>query len=246
MKKETFIVANWKMNLNFLQANNFVNNLSMFLNSTKIDTNIIICPQFLLLHFISTLEYNKNIKIGAQNCHSIESGAFTGETSIELLESLGCHFVIIGHSERRIQHKESDSEIKKKAITALKHNITPIICIGEKIEIRKQKTYLEFLSSQILSSIPNINDDIIIAYEPIWSIGTGIIPKIEEINEISDFITNTVKKEKSKIKNTHILYGGSVNSKNSKSILDIKNINGLLVGGASLDSREFIKILKKR
>ena len=246
MQKETFIVANWKMNLNFTIANDYVVKLNSFLKNEKININVIVCPQFLLLYFISKLKLNSNINLGAQNCHHMESGAFTGETSIKILEDMKCKYIIAGHSERRTYCKETDAEVLKKALISFKHNISPIICIGESLEIRKKNEYLSFLSSQIINSIPNVSNDLLIAYEPVWSIGTGIIPTIEEIKEISEFIFYFIKKKKPNIKKLNILYGGSVNSKNSKKILDIKNIDGLLVGGASLDINEFIKILRNK
>ena len=246
MQKETFIVANWKMNLNFTIANDYVVKLNSFLKNEKININVIICPQFLLLYFISNLKLNSNINLGAQNCHHIESGAFTGETSIKILEDMKCKYIIAGHSERRTYYNETDAEVLKKALISFKHNISPIICVGESLEIRKKNEYFSFLSSQIINSIPDVSNDLIIAYEPIWSIGTGIIPTIEEIKEISEFIFYFIKKKRPNIKKLNILYGGSVNSKNSKKILDIKNIDGLLVGGASLDINEFIKILRNK
>ena len=246
MQKETFIVANWKMNLNFTIANDYVVKLNSFLKNEKININVIICPQFLLLYFISNLKLNSNINLGAQNCHHIESGAFTGETSIKILEDMKCKYIITGHSERRTYYNETDAEVLKKALISFKHNISPIICVGESLEIRKKNEYFSFLSSQIINSIPDVSNDLIIAYEPIWSIGTGIIPTIEEIKEISEFIFYFIKKKRPNIKKLNILYGGSVNSKNSKKILDIKNIDGLLVGGASLDINEFIKILRNK
>ena len=246
MQKETFIVANWKMNLNFTIANDYMVKLNSFLKNEKININVIICPQFLLLYFISNLKLNSNINLGAQNCHHIESGAFTGETSIKILEDMKCKYIITGHSERRTYYNETDAEVLKKALISFKHNISPIICVGESLEIRKKNEYFSFLSSQIINSIPDVSNDLIIAYEPVWSIGTGIIPTIEEIKEISEFIFYFIKKKRPNIKKLNILYGGSVNSKNSKKILDIKNIDGLLVGGASLDINEFIKILRNK
>ena len=246
MQKETFIVANWKMNLNFTIANDYMVKLNSFLKNEKININVIVCPQFLLLYFISNLKLNSNINLGAQNCHHIESGAFTGETSIKILEDMKCKYIITGHSERRTYYNETDAEVLKKALISFKHNISPIICVGESLEIRKKNEYFSFLSSQIINSIPDVSNDLIIAYEPVWSIGTGIIPTIEEIKEISEFIFYFIKKKRPNIKKLNILYGGSVNSKNSKKILDIKNIDGLLVGGASLDINEFIKILRNK
>ena len=143
-----------------------------------------------------------------------------------------------GHSERRIYCKETDAEVLKKALISFKHNISPIICIGESLEIRKKNEYLSFLSSQIINSIPDVSNDLLIAYEPVWSIGTGVIPKSSELLKTIDFI-------KDKARNNKVLYGGSVNPKNIRELKLIKNIDGFLIGGASQEAKKFIDIIKK-
>lgn len=185
------------------------------------------------------------VKVGAQDCHYEEKGSFTGNVSASMLNKVGCKYVILGHSERRAQQFESDEIVAKKVKAALGKRLTPIICVGESKEVRDQGNHLAFVRNQILHSVPQdaVFETMIIAYEPIWSIGTGVVPSLEQIAEMSDFI-NGIFEEKfaSQSKAQFMLYGGSVTSLNSKKILQINNVGGLLVGGASLDAEEFIKI----
>lgn len=185
----------------------------------------------------------KILSVGAQNCHHEEKGAFTGEVSAKMLIGAGCQYIIIGHSERRVF--ESDELVKKKLVAISKQNITPILCVGESKEIRDKKTYLEFIKSQLVNSIDKglKFKKFVIAYEPIWSIGTGLVPSSEQISEVIDFINEFCKKElKGLAEEFYVLYGGSVSKKNSAEILSIKNVDGVLVGGASLKGEEFFEI----
>ena len=185
------------------------------------------------------------VKVGAQDCHYEENGSFTGNVSAGMLNKVGCQYVILGHSERRAYQLEDDALVAKKVKAALNKKLTPIICVGESKEIRDQGTHLEFVKSQILNSVPQDVEfeNLIIAYEPVWSIGTGVVPSLEQIAEMSDFINAIfVEYFASTSKKQFMLYGGSVTSLNSKKILNINNVGGLLVGGASLKADEFIKI----
>ena len=185
------------------------------------------------------------LKLGGQNCHHEESGSFTGETSAAMLVKVGCEYVILGHSERRAGNFESDEIVAKKIKTALAQKLTPIICVGESQETRDSGKHLEFVYRQIMNSIPQDVqfEKMIIAYEPIWSIGTGITPTVAQIAEIAKLIKKIFnEKFANRAKEYFMLYGGSVSSQNSAEILAIENVNGLLVGKASLDSEEFLKI----
>lgn len=215
MKK--LIVGNWKMNPDSLiKAERLFKSFDI-----KTKNEVVLCPPFVFL------KPGRNYKLGAQDCFYKETGAFTGEVSPKMLKSLGCQYVIIGHSERREIMKEKDVEIGKKVKEALKSKLKPILCVGEKKgEDRK------IVIKRELKGIP---DGIIIAYEPIWSIGTGKIPKMEEIEESFELIKKISPKSK-------ILYGGSVNGENIKNILQVAD--GALIGGASLNVKEFIKIIK--
>ncbi|MDX2083063.1 MAG: triose-phosphate isomerase [Rickettsiales bacterium] len=188
---------------------------------------------------------NRQIKLGAQDCHFENSGSFTGDVSAEMLQKIGCEYVILGHSERRAGHFESDEIIAKKISAALAKDLIPIICVGESKEIRDQGKHLEFVYRQIIHSIPKDVkfNKMIIAYEPIWSIGTGITPSKEQIAEIAKLIKKIFnEKLNDRAEEYFMLYGGSVSSQNSAEILAIENVNGLLVGKASLDVEEFVKI----
>lgn len=185
------------------------------------------------------------IKIGAQDCHDERKGSFTGNMSATMLTKVGCQYVILGHSERRTHQLESDALVAKKVKAALDQKLIPIICVGESKEMRDQGKHLAFVKNQILNSVPQdvTFETLIIAYEPIWSIGTGIVPSLEQIAEMSEYIHQIFAENfAGNSKEQFMLYGGSVTSLNSQKILKIDNIGGLLVGGASLDAEEFIKI----
>ena len=188
MSHNTLIVSNWKMNFNFIQAKNLVTNLKKIkYNKAKL-TNVI-CPQFLLLPTLNEVLFKSEFILGAQDFHFDFNGAYTGDTSIELIKDYNCKYSIIGHSERRALHYESNSMIKKKVKLCLNNDIIPILCIGESIEQRKKNIYKDFILKQLTECMQNINcQELVIAYEPIWSIGTGIIPKVEDIIEISELI----------------------------------------------------------
>ena len=185
------------------------------------------------------------IKLGAQDCGLEEFGQYTGDVSAKLLKEVNCSYVIIGHSERRNFYHETNEMIYKKVSQAYKHSITPIVCVGESKEIRDQNLHFDFVKEQLEKSIPLIETPrLVIAYEPIWSIGTGNTANELQIAEMINFIHEFYNQKLAKIvKNFHVIYGGSVNSSNSSQILQIKGVDGLLVGKASLNIDEFSKIL---
>jgi triosephosphate isomerase len=219
-----FVIANWKCNPKTL-----IEAKKLF-NSEK-KTNAIICPPF---QYISIFKY-KNL--GAQNCFWKDSGPYTGEVSPKMLKSLSCGYVIIGHSERREHFKETDGMINKKLKAALKAGLKPILCIGEKRGENAEK----IISSQLKKDLEGIEncklkiENLIIAYEPVWAIGTGNFCKPQKAKQALDFIKQRI--------NNKVLYGGSVNSKIARDYIKV-GFDGLLVGGASLDAREFTKIVK--
>jgi triosephosphate isomerase len=187
----------------------------------------------------------RQIKLGAQDCHHELSGSFTGDISASMLKTIGCEYVILGHSERRAGHFETSDLISKKVKTALSQDLIPIICVGEDKESRDNNTHLEFVYKQMMRSIPQDVKfkKLIIAYEPIWSIGTGITPTTAQIASMAKLITKIFADKLSDIaEECIVLYGGSVTAQNSGEILAIPNIDGLLVGKASLDAEEFFKI----
>ena len=241
MSHNTLIVSNWKMNFNFIQAKNLVTNLKK-IKYNKVKLTNVICPQFLLLPTLNEALLKSDFILGAQDIHFELNGAYTGDTSIELVKDYNCKYSIIGHSERRALHNESNGMIKKKVKLCFDNFIIPILCVGESIEQRKKNTYKDFILKQLTGCIQKIKcPELVIAYEPIWSIGTGITPKVKDIIEVSELIFSFLKKEK--IDKFQILYGGSVNSSNFKEINSIDKINGALIGGASLKIDEMEKIL---
>ena len=230
--KRKIIVANWKMN----GSETLLKDLSTFAQPKT--NEIIICPPFTLLTPAKIL-LPDFIKIGAQNCSGESNGAFTGEISASMLQESGVSYVIIGHSERRSLYKETNSIILKKVEAVLKSELTPVVCIGETLSEKKANKTLQVLEEQIDASIAkvNIHKRLIVAYEPIWAIGTGLTP-----NEIEIWETHLhIKKKLSQYFNTNVpvLYGGSANAENCSRIISIENVDGLLVGGASLKKQDF-------
>ena len=234
--KNKLIVANWKMGLDHKQTLKLIEDL------TKIqfkNVDLVLCPSSLYLIEALKLVNNSVIKIGAQNCAYKNVNAFTGEISAKQLSEIGCEFSIIGHSERRIYLHENGKEIYDKIMLLTKQAITPIICVGEdNISHNAHKTK-QIISMQ-LEEVDYETDwsKIIIAYEPIWAIGSGVIPEISEIADISNHI-------KSKVNPLKILYGGSVNAKNIKDLMSISCIDGFLIGSASMRVDELTEILNR-
>ncbi len=244
--KYKYFVANWKM-FGDIKSVNSINRVIKLSKSRKFKkAKIIYCPPYTLLNnFVQKLKKTK-IKVGAQNCHqSSTSGAFTGFISSKMIKNLGCKYVIIGHSENRSKG-ETNELINKKIKSSLDSNLKILFCIGEIIKEKQSKKTKRILSNQIkrgLNKIRNIKN-IIVAYEPVWSIGTGIIPKNNELKNNILFIKKLLKK-RFKCINPVVLYGGSVNPKNIKDLSQINQIDGFLIGASSQKSNKFIDIIKK-
>tara|TARA_B100000965_G_scaffold405468_1_gene439695 strand:- start:299 stop:1051 length:753 start_codon:yes stop_codon:yes gene_type:complete len=239
-------IANWKMygNTSNITKSTSVIKLANTKNYKK--HKIIYCPPYTLLKNFYDKVKNTNVYIGAQNCHSSSNfGPYTGSINAKLIKSTGAKYIIIGHSENR-SNGETDLIINKKIRSALNENLKVIFCIGEKLSDKKNKKTYNVLKKQINNGLKSIKklDSIIFAYEPVWSIGTGIIPKNFELKENINNIKKILSKLKKSIK-PKVLYGGSVNPKNIKELARIKEINGFLVGGASLSEKKFIDIIQK-
>jgi triosephosphate isomerase len=240
--KYMYFIANWKMYGN-LSSLNTLNKVIKFSKSKEINKGrLIYCPPYTLISSFSKKFKNCQIGIGSQNCHESENyGPYTGSVNSRMLKNIGAHFVIIGHSENR-EKGENNKLINLKIKSALKAKLKVIFCIGETLsEKRKNKTRL-ILSQQIKIGLGNIKNtsNIFLAYEPIWAIGTGIIPESEDLLKIVQFI-----KSKFKDKTPKVLYGGSVNPQNINNLKEINNIDGFLIGGASQNAKKFIDIVKK-
>ena len=207
---------------------------------------IIYCPPYTLLDKFLKITNNSNIKIGAQNCHYLQSsGPHTGSINASLIKSIGAKYVIIGHSENRVSG-DTNQIINLKIQSAIKNNLKVVFCIGETLREKKNNKTNVVLKTQINRGLKNIkkNKNLIFAYEPVWSIGTGIIPKIDNLKK-QIFNIKVIINKKWKLKNPKIIYGGSVNSKNITELKKISSINGFLVGGASQNAKNFIDIIKK-
>ena len=242
MKRTKYTIANWKMN-GQKDSYKLVKSISNYCQKMKRKTSkVVICPPFTLLSEL--IKKEKKIKFGGQDCHYKSEGAYTGSISANMLESINCQYVILGHSERRIYQKETSQELNLKIQSAIESNLTVIYCIGEKLEEIKKRNII--LKKQ-LSSLPKKIDPkkIIIAYEPVWAIGTGKVPSLNDINKIHENIRHILSNLLSLrfSKHVSILYGGSVNAANSVDILNLDHVDGALVGGASLKSKEFCKII---
>ncbi|MCX7736196.1 MAG: triose-phosphate isomerase [Candidatus Kapabacteria bacterium] len=242
------IAGNWKMNTLPNEAENLVSNIISGIQNKDYKSEIVVCPPFTNLQTVSTLIYNSKIKLGAQNCFYEPKGAFTGEISIPMLKFFDVEYIIIGHSERRTYFSETDELINKKAKAILESGLKPIICIGETLQEREQGKTFEILFNQLDLCLKDLKDknfsNIVIAYEPVWAIGTGISATTEQIEEAHNEIKHYIGKKFNLNEDDIVLqYGGSVTADNSEEILSIKNVNGALIGGASLKSEIFLKII---
>ncbi len=240
------IIGNWKMNGLFEQLNEIRLLDEMIEKNEQKNVRTIICPPATLLFEAQRAGEFGNVELGGQDCHQEEKGAHTGDISALMLKDGGAQFVIVGHSERRSAYNESDEIVKNKAKAALKAGLTPIICLGESKEEREQGKAQEIVLNQLRGSIPaQLEADIIVAYEPVWAIGTGLVPSLSDIDEIHNAIRAELKKlYGTRGEKTPILYGGSMKPDNAKEILALQNVNGGLVGGASLRAKDFIQIIK--
>ncbi|MFZ3054733.1 MAG: triose-phosphate isomerase [Minisyncoccales bacterium] len=241
------IVANWKCNpLTLKEGEELVERIEEGINGFN-SAEVVICPPFVFLPF---LIQRSDLPFGAQNCFSGDKGPFTGEISIKMLEEIGVKYVIVGHSERRNTFKETSEEINLKLLRALDSSITPILCIGESREERQNGKTFNVLTEQLEKCLLGVSKDnsskIVLAYEPVWAIGTGESANVSDIGEvrvfIREFLSNKFGKEN--CEKIRILYGGSVDSNNIHSFVAEARMNGALVGGASLKANEFLKLIK--
>ncbi len=243
---KNLIVGNWKMNTTLGEARNLAQEL------VKNDTphaQIVLCPPAINIYAVGEVIKGSNILLGAQNCYFEPKGAFTGEISPEMLVAAGCKYVILGHSERRHIFKETNTMIQKKITAAVKAGLIPIICIGETLMDRESKKTLMVVAKQLRAATDHLFEegitDIIIAYEPVWAIGTGLSASPEQAEEIHSFIRDTIAMDfGNHTRQIPLLYGGSVNEANAGILLKQPNINGFLVGGASLKPESFLSICK--
>lgn len=241
-----FIVGNWKMHNTVAQAETLIQDI-LALYQPNPSVELAVAPPFVDLQAVSKLLTSTPIKLAAQNVCAKDEGAFTGEISPSMLKDLGCHYVIIGHSERRHLFGESNHMINEKIHAALHHNLHPIFCIGERLEEREAGHSLSVIQHQLQTGLAGVKTQdfhtITIAYEPVWAIGTGKAATVEEATEVHAAIRSSLSTHWN-IDSTHIriLYGGSVTAENAKALFHSPHINGALVGKACLNSESFVKI----
>ncbi len=242
------IAGNWKMNKTLGDAVKLVQDLKPLVEGAAAE--VVVCPTFVCLNDVVKTLQGSNIGVGAQNMYHKDSGAYTGEISPVFLKDMNVGYVILGHSERRQYFNEDDSAINKKVVAALEHGLKPILCVGETLEQREAGVTFDVISTQVkgcLAGFESSNlDDLIIAYEPVWAIGTGKTATSQDANEVIGFIRKQLVElfGNEMAEKTRILYGGSVKSSNAKELMSMPEIDGALVGGASLEASEFSQIVK--
>lgn len=248
--RKKIVAGNWKMNLSLADALNLTDNLVTFLQATSLHkTDVIIAPAFTFLHPVAG-RINNKMNLAAQNCSEYDNGAYTGDISTSMLKDCAVTHVIVGHSERRKYHFESDEVINLKLKKVISDRLIPILCIGETIEEREQNKHFEVIKMQINKALLEVRltdaNKLVIAYEPVWAIGTGKTATPQQAQEMHAFIRNELKTlyNESFAQSIHILYGGSCNAANAFELFTCKDIDGGLIGGASLKADEFIKIIE--
>ncbi len=250
--RKKIVAGNWKMNLNYQEG---ISLFSEIVNMTRDEVTgeqeVVVCSPFIHIHQIARLADGvQQVAIGAQNCHQEEKGAYTGEISATQIKSAGASYVIIGHSERRAYFNEGHELLAQKTDAALKAGLIPIFCIGETREEREADRYADVITQQLEEGIFHLSNEdfsrVVLAYEPVWAIGTGLTASPEQAQEVHALIRNAIaaKYTQQTADDTTILYGGSCNPQNAAELFAQKDIDGGLIGGASLKSRDFTDIVK--
>ena len=250
--RKKIVAGNWKMNMDYSAGISLFSEVANMVNDEVIgNQEIIVCPPFVHLNsLVQLVKSGSKISIGAQNCHQNESGAFTGEISASMLKSIGVRYVLLGHSERRQYFGETDELLAEKVKTVLNNGVQPIFCIGETLDERNSEKHFDVIERQLNKGLFHLNHEqfkqVVIAYEPVWAIGTGLTASPEQAQEIHAFIRVKIADWYSQAlaDDITILYGGSCNPKNAPDLFSQKDIDGGLIGGASLKSRDFTDIIK--
>jgi triosephosphate isomerase len=248
--RKNIVAGNWKMNLNRNQGIKLVEEVISLISSDN-NVEVVFSPSFLYLHKVNKMCANDNLlQTASQNISHNESGAFTGEVSAQMVNSLNVKYTILGHSERREYFNETNIELKQKVDLSLKNNLEIIFCCGESLNQRESGVHFDWIKQQLTESIFHLTEKefekVVIAYEPIWAIGTGVTASSDQAEEIHQFLRNVIaeKYNENIAENTSILYGGSCNPTNAKELFSKKNIDGGLIGGASLNAENFTRIIK--
>ncbi|MGI6718165.1 MAG: triose-phosphate isomerase [Bacteroidales bacterium] len=250
--RKKIVAGNWKMNLSFTEAEDLLYEIVDQLANKPVEDNvdIIIFPPALYLELASDAALDANIYYGAQNCSEYDNGAYTGEISAQMLNSMDATHVLVGHSERRKYFNESNQSLYNKIDQALSYNIVPVYCIGEQLEDRELNRHFDVIKEQLSEVVFKLSEEefsnIIIAYEPVWAIGTGKTASPEQAQEMHEYIRNLIEKNYTKdiADKTYILYGGSCKPSNAKELFSCKDVDGGLIGGASLKYSDFIELIR--
>ncbi|MBD3615123.1 MAG: triose-phosphate isomerase [Gracilimonas sp.] len=247
--RRLLIAGNWKMNCGPYDAAELLEGLKAKKSEVNENVDVLVCPPFVSIGMAVKYLYDTDIQVGAQNLHFEENGAFTGEISGSMLTESGCNYVIIGHSERRQYFGETDETVNQRTKKALEHKLAPIICVGESLSQRKADEHYDLVKDQITNALNGVSAeevlDIVIAYEPIWAIGTGETASPEQAQEMHEHIRNVVANLYSQdaADSINILYGGSMKPANAQELLSQADVDGGLIGGASLDADSFSEII---
>ena len=249
--RKKIVAGNWKMNMNLGEGLKFAESIDKYFKEKPSDkSEVILCTPFIHLSGIAELLKHSKIALGAQNCASEASGAFTGEVSADMIKSTGAQYVIIGHSERRTYYHEDDKLLNKKTLLAIKSGLKVIFCCGEVLQEREAGKYLHVVSRQLEEGLFNLSEKdlnmIVIAYEPVWAIGTGLTATPQQAQEMHEYIRNQIKKKYGNdcSENVTILYGGSCKPSNALEIFSKPDVDGGLIGGASLKKDDFCAIVE--
>lgn len=247
--RRNIVAGNWKSNETFNQADDLINDIAEGLRAfDSTDVDVIVCPPFPYLELVQDAAEDVEFFVGAQNVSKFDNGAYTGEVSAQMLQSMNIDYCIVGHSERRKYFSETNQDIAEKVNKLLAVNITPIVCVGEALEDREAGKHFDLIREQVSQSLFHLSAEaitnVIIAYEPVWAIGTGKTATKEQAQEIHAFIRNMLAEKYSDdtAQEVSILYGGSCNAKNAKDLFAQQDVDGGLIGGASLKAADFIEI----
>ena len=249
MIRKKLIAGNWKMNKTSADASTLVQEIVAEVGRVT-DVDILVCPPFTSLESAGKLLEGSNVKLGAQNMHHEASGAYTGEISASMLRSTFATYVILGHSERRTYFGETDKFINQKVLAALKNQLKPVLCVGETLAERESGATLKVVQTQLEGALEGVSKEqstsVVVAYEPVWAIGTGKVATTEQAQEVHAFIRSLLVKlfGDAIAQKVRILYGGSMKPSNAPELLAQKDIDGGLIGGASLESRSFVELVK--
>jgi triosephosphate isomerase (TIM) len=249
--RKKIVAGNWKMNKSFFEAEELIADIAEALEDMELnDTEVVVCPPFVYLEMATDIAEESDIKVGGQNVNDKDSGAYTGEISAPMLQSMEVDYCIIGHSERRKYFSEDNAFLKRKVDAVLNHDIRPIFCCGELLAEREAGNHFDVVRTQLEESLFHLSSEqfyqVVIAYEPVWAIGTGVNASPEQAQEMHAFIRQLIaQKYDTEIANdTSILYGGSCNARNAAELFAQRDVDGGLIGGASLKAEEFIEIIK--